>query len=128
MSSEEKRQSWKSVLSKLTDRIRWAGNLYGKDWRREVAILEPASAAIRAAITSLPRPASELPPSEVPVVVLFSGESSSRIYDRVEAIGRHDPGGWKLDHLDMKELTVHQWAPIPDFDWERYMAQKEPWE
>lgn len=116
MSTGEKRQAWKDVLGTITERIRWAGNLYGSDWRRELAFLEPAGAAVTAAVKALPRPASELPPSGVPVLVQFSGTSGARSFDRAEAVGRHFPEGWELEYMAAEGLVVHQWAFLPDFD------------
>lgn len=118
------------ALAICTERIKWAGNLYGNKWKEEEPFLKACQEALIEADWLQEKDTKNLLPEDGnEVLVLFDGISTNKLgqvstFTNCTCIGAYyQESGWQLDHLpDLDDFTVKKWRNIPE--WE----EVKPWQ
>lgn len=102
----------RKTLEIVSERIRWAGNIYGPKWREEVAVLEPCKEALET-VLRYEEHTDDVPPSRIPVLVQYSIEDGDR---KETAVGWYvADDGWYIFGGGLASFTVHKWRYLPDW-------------
>ena len=114
-------EKMKKTLETVTERIRWAGNIYGPKWREEVSVLEPCKEALETVLSNEERyreHTDDVPPSRIPVLVQFSTDPDAMLQTGIGWYVADD--GWYIFGGGLATFTVHKWRYFPEW------AKEEP--